>query len=150
MKMIFVKSAFLSLVLTCSFSLIGAAQTQQFKTPSAITEKPKVIRAKREIIKILLADFSKNNAAREIYLSTRNIPSEIQKEFPAIENLTTKLIAPEAQSQESVCPFEFRIFTVSGKRASVLFGNCNNGLGYTFQKSRGKWNLIPSEIINPK
>lgn len=149
MKTIFLKSAFLSIILTFSFSLIVAAQTQQFKTSSAINETPQTIKAKRKIIKLLLADFFKNNNDQEIYLSTKNIPSEIQKEFPAIENLTTKLIAPEAASKENQCPFEFRIFSVSGKKASVLFGDCNNGLGYTFEKTRGKWKLIPNETVNP-
>src|SRR5688572_28490998 len=101
MKTIFLKSAFLSIILTFSFSLIVGAQTQQFKTPSAIAETPQTIKAKREIIKLLLADFFKNNAGQEIYLSTKNIPSKIQKEFPAIENLTTKLIAPDTKLENS-------------------------------------------------
>ncbi len=149
MKTIFLKSAFLSLVLTFSFSLIVGAQTQQFKTSSAINENPQTIKAKRKIIKLLLTDLFKNNADQEIHLSTKNIPSEIQKEFPVIRNLTTKLIAPDAVVPENECPFEFRIFSVSGKKASVLFGDCNDGLGYTFEKTRGKWKLIPNESVNP-
>ena len=149
MKTFFLKFAFLSIILTFSFSLTVAAQTQQFKTPSTIAEKPQIIKAKREIIKLLLADFFKNIEDKEIYLSTKNIPSEIQRKFPAIENITAKLIAPETELQDSECLFEFRIFSVSGKKASVLFGDCNDGLGYTFEKTRGKWKLIPNEIVNP-
>ncbi len=149
MKTIFLKFTFLSIILTLSFSLTVAAQTQQFKTPSTIAEKPQIIKAKRTIIKLLLNDFFKNIENREIYLSTKNIPSEIQSEFPAIENITAKLIAPETELQDSECLFEFRSFAVSGKKASVLFGDCNDGLGYTFKKTRGKWKLVPSDIVNP-
>lgn len=149
MKFSFVKTVFFCIALTFSFSLISAAQTQQFKTSSANQETPKTIKAKREIIKLLLADFFKNRTEKDVYLSTKNIPKEIQNEFPPIENLTANLTEPDSKLQENNCLFEFRTFSVESKKAAVLFGDCNDGLGYTFKKMRGKWKIVPNQIVNP-
>ena len=149
MKLSLVKTVFFCIALTFSFSLISAAQTQQFKKSSANQETPKTIKAKREIIKLLLADFFKNDAAKEFYLSTKNIPKEIQTEFPLLEDLKATLTEPSSRLKEDNCLFEFRSFLVNEKKASVLFGDCNNGLGYNFKKKRGIWKIVPNQIVNP-
>lgn len=149
MKFSFVKTVFFYIVLTFSFSLICTAQTQQFKTTSPTQETSKTIKAKRQIIKLLLAEFFKNTEKKEFYLSTKNIPKEIQNEFPAIKDLTANLTEPDTQIQPENCLFEFRTFSVENKNASVLFGDCNSGLGYNFKKTRGKWKIVPNQIVNP-
>ena len=147
MKTNFLKSAIFCIALFFSFSIFATAQTQQFKKTNGYFRKLPNIKAKREIIKLLLLDFFKNNSDKEIYLSTKNIPLEIQTEFPKIKNLTAKLIQLNSATAENSCVYEFRSFTVFRKKASVSFGDCKNGLGYTFQKSRGKWKLVPNQFV---
>lgn len=147
MKTSFLKSAIFCIALFFSFSIFATAQTQQSKKHTVISETPKTVKAKREIIKLLLLDFFKNNSEKKIYISTQNIPTEIQTEFPQIKNLTAKLIQLNSATAENHCIFEFKTFSVTGKNASVSFGDCKNGLGYTFQKSRGKWKLVSNQFV---
>lgn len=145
--MSFLKSAFFCIALTFSFSVITAAQSQRFRVNSGISETSKTVKAKREIINLLLTDFFKNSSDKEIYISNKNIPAEIQNEFPKIRNLTTRLIESDSATAENCCIFEFRSFSLSEKQALVSFGDCRNGLGYTFQKTGGKWKSVSNQFV---
>jgi hypothetical protein len=137
MKMRFLKSAFLGIVFVLSVTLVSAAQTQQLKPSSPTIDTPQVLADKREIIKILLTDFFGENK-QTIYLSTKNVPFQIQNEFPQIKDLTARF---SNYSDEKICAFEFHSFVIRGKIAQVDFGGCNDGLNYNLTKSNGKWKI---------
>ena len=71
MKMSFLKSAIFCIAFIFSFSIFTAAQTQQLKKQTVISETPETVKAKREIIKLLLTDFLKTYSVKEIYLSRK-------------------------------------------------------------------------------
>lgn len=145
MRKSLIKLTFLCIVLTFSFSLTVASQSQQNKNISVNAETPQNIKAKREIIKLLFANIFRGEVKEEIYLSTKNIPSELQNNFPEIENITAQFI-DATLPKENICPFVFHSFAISGKKATVSFGNCNDGLGYNFKKVNGKWKFESAGI----
>ncbi|MEZ5427911.1 MAG: hypothetical protein R2747_16695 [Pyrinomonadaceae bacterium] len=112
------------------------------------TDTPEVTKAKRQIVKLLLKDIFRGKSGENIYLSTKNLPPKLMENFPKFKNLTARFVAEGGETETTGCPFEFRIFQVSGRKASVLFGDCRNGLGYNFEKVGGKWRFAPLEIEN--
>lgn len=126
-------------VLTVCFAFNTAAQNR----PDS-GNLPTVAADKRAIIKLLLSDIFRGNPNETINLSTKNIPAQIRKNLPKFKDLTVRLV----EDEEDACPFEFHLFAVSGREAFVLFGDCRSGLGYNFEKVRGRWRFAPVEIEN--
>lgn len=142
------KIGFAILVVWCVTFASGfsaAAQTQQNGRSLDTPDSPKTIAAKREIIKILFSDIFRGERKETISLLTLNIPSELQENFPKLTNLSVELVPAESDNREK-CHFVFHAFSVSQNTATVSFGNCNDGLGYNFEKIKGKWKFASSVI----
>jgi hypothetical protein len=116
-----------------------------FAVEASAQKRAPTLADKRAIIKILLEKAPNNPVGKTILISTKNLPSEIKNNFPQIKNAKTRFV-PEGASDETVCPFEFGRFSVTGKLVTVSFGNCNEALAYTFKKVRGKWKSVPFVI----
>ncbi len=100
----------------------------------------------RRIIGILLNEKFKTSSEETIYLSTANIPEEIQKDFPAVKNKTIRLIAPQSSESDEVCAYEFGEFQFIEKFVSVSFGSCREGLAYDFIKDGDRWKGVSSTV----
>jgi hypothetical protein len=132
----FRKRSLLYLVFSLIFCFAIEAKAQRFAPTLA---------DKREIIKILLEEAGKSTN-KTIYLSNKNIPTALRNNFPRIKDVQIKLVSEESESS-SMCPYEFgRFIGYDNKYIDVSFGNCNEGLGYTFKKIRGKWKAVPNSI----
>jgi uncharacterized protein with PIN domain len=101
---------------------------------------------RREIVKLLLENVSKNNKDKIIYVSTKNLPPEIQSDFSEITNVKIQLVSAEDAANQNRCHYQFGSFNVSNKKVSVSFGDCKAGLAYNFKKVRGKWKSVPYVI----
>jgi hypothetical protein len=126
------------------FSTLTIAQNKTLKQPSMKLESAKVISAKREIIEILFSNIFRSETKDSVYLSTRNIPIELQENFPKFENIIAEFVSPDSERGET-CPLVFHSFFVSKTKATVSFGNCSDGLGYNFEKINGKWEFASSK-----
>lgn len=145
MKMNFAKLLLLCLPLTICLDTPIAASGPDGAVQ--ISEQPETVRAKREIIRLLLTEAFRGEESEEICLLTKNIPSELIENFPVFENLTVRFISEAEAEALQVCPFEIERFLLSEKRATVMFGDCGQGLGYEFEKVRGKWQFAPLDIV---
>lgn len=146
MKMVFVKKHAICVALIFSFSM--QAFTQSNQTDDAINEDSyKVVSAKRAIIKLLFSNIFRGESKETISLATKNIPSKLQNEFPKFPNLTTKIVSSDL-NQDTNCAFIFHNFAINKNKATVSFGNCNDGLGYNFEKIKGKWQFASLENEN--
>lgn len=110
------------------------------------TENKLAAADQRQIIGILLNDKFKSSPAEAIYLSTANIPKEIQKNFPTVKNKPIRLIAPQTSESAEVCAYEFGEFQFIEKFVSVSFGNCREGLAYDFIKEGDRWKSVASTV----
>lgn len=112
------------------------------------TKKNPTIADKREIIKVLLKEKFDNSSETTIYISTINLPTEIQNDFPQIKNLKIQFVSPENSANSDLCAYQFGKFDVVNKYVSLSFGDCNQGLAYDFKKIRGKWKSVPFIAAN--
>lgn len=99
---------------------------------------------RREIIKLLLENVSKNNKDKTIYVSMKNLSPEVQNELSEIEGI--KLVSSDEAANQNLCHYQFGAVNVSDKKVSVSFGDCKAGLAYNFKKVRGKWKAIPFTV----
>lgn len=96
---------------------------------------------KRQIIESLLTEkFGKSNE-KTIYISTANLPEEIQKDFPPLKNKRIQLVSTE-NADSQICAYEFGEFEVTKKAVSVSFGDCDEGLVYDFKKFGKTWKSV--------
>jgi hypothetical protein len=139
MSLQFVKScAFLGSVIL--FFGVCAAQAQNTETGLAAADQ-------RQIIAGLLADKFKGSTEKTIYISTANLPDEIQKNFPPIKNKQVRLVSKKEANDSEICAYQFGEFEFIDKFVSVTFGNCREGLAYDFIKESGEWKNVSSVII---
>lgn len=101
---------------------------------------------RRLIIAVLLNERFKNSPESVLYLTTANIPEEIQKDFPTLKDKTVRLVSPETARQGDICAYEFGEFQFVDKFVSVSFGNCREGLAYDFVKEDDRWKTVSSTI----
>ena len=139
MQIKFNKIGLLYLAFNLCFCFVVEAQAQKSKAVIKSADK-------REIIKLLLEDISKNSPGKVIYVSNKNLTVDIQNDLSQIKNSKIKVVAPEKSANADVCHYQFDSFEVSGKYVSVAFGDCNSGLTYNFKKTRGKWKAVPFVI----
>ena len=128
---------FVVFILLFCFSAVSA----QEKTESKLTAADQ-----REIIRVLLNEKFKTSPEEVIYLTTANIPDEIQKNFPAVKDKTVRLISPDAARQGEICAYEFGEFQFVEKFVSVSFGSCREGLAYDFVKDGDRWKPVSSTV----
>jgi hypothetical protein len=131
-------SLLLSIVL--SFFCLTAADAQKAETEPSLADK-------RQIIEVLLKERFDKSSARTIYISTINLPAELQKDFPLVKNKKVELVSPEDSAKAGVCANEFGKFETIDKFVSVAFGDCNEGLAYDFIKFGDKWKSVGLNII---
>ncbi|MDQ6785662.1 MAG: hypothetical protein M3033_02425 [Acidobacteriota bacterium] len=98
---------------------------------------------RREIIKLILENVSKNSKDKIIYVSTKNLSPDVQNDLSEIANENVQLVSTETAANQNRCDYRFGAFNVSNKLVSVSFGNCKSGLAYTFKRVRGKWKSVP-------
>jgi len=96
----------------------------------------------RRIIAVLLSEKFERAAEDVIYISTANLPAEVRRNFPGVENKTIRLISPEQASEREICAYEFGEFQFIEKFVSVSFGNCREGLAYDFLKVGDRWKTV--------
>lgn len=125
-------------VLLFCFSAVNAQEENENKLAPA---------DRRMIISILLNERFKTAEETTIYLTTANIPDEIQKDFPTVKDKTVRLVSPETARREEICAYEFGVFQFIDKFVSVAFGNCREGLAYDFVKEDDRWKPVSSVII---
>jgi len=135
----FNKISLVYLVFTLCFCFIIEAKTPKSKSALKLADK-------REIVKLLLENISKNSPGKTIYVSSKNLPANIQNDLSQIKNAEIKLIAPEKPANANLCAYQFDGFEVLDKYVSVSLGDCNSGLVYNFKKIRGKWTAVPFAI----
>lgn len=135
----FIKPPALFVVLVLLFCF-GALNAQEK------TENNLAAADQREIIRVLLNEKFKTSPEEEIYLTTANIPDEIQKNFPAIRNKTVRLVSADAARQGDICAYEFGEFQYIDKFVSVSFGSCREGLAYDFVKDGDRWKPVSSTV----
>jgi hypothetical protein len=119
-------------------NLAASAQKRQLKLS---------IQDKREVIKLILqnkdfrTDF-KSLSEESLYLSTKNIPEQIQRNFPHIKGLNLKLVSPK-KAKNSFFHFSFENFEVENTIVKVHFSAyysiCFRDMLYTLWKKSGKW-----------
>lgn len=125
--------------LFCAVFLCFSLEAKAQKSKPSLT-----IKDKSEIIKTLLEEVFGNNPGKTIYISTKNIPAEIQTCLPRIKNVKFEFIsASRDAAAAAVCPYQIDEFTLYGKNVSIGFGDCNQGLSYDFRKIRGRWKIVP-------
>ena len=95
-----------------------------------------------EIIKVLLEENFRRPTSATVFISSRNLSEEVQKNFPRVKNLKVRFLSPEEASQSDVCFYEFGEFTMKRDFVHVSFGNCRDGLSYTFKKYGNKWKSL--------
>ena len=88
------------------------------------------------------------SSEKTIYISTSNLPIELQNDFPLIKNKKIQFVAPESFANSGLCVSEFGKFEAADKFVSVAFGDCNSGLAYVFIKFSDKWKSVGLVIIN--
>ncbi|GEM_PF-4727022 len=96
----------------------------------------------RRIIAVLLENKFKDSAEETIYISTVNIPDDIQKNFPPVKNKNFRLVSPEAAKDTEICAYGFGKFEFIDKFVSVSFGSCREGLAYDFIKDGNGWKSV--------
>ncbi len=135
----FIKSPalFVVVVLLFCFSALRAQEKTENKLATA---------DQRAIIAVLLNEKFKNSSEEIIYLTTANIPGDIQKNFPTVKNKTVRLVSPDAARQGDICAYEFGEFQFIDKFVSVSFGSCREGLAYDFVKEDDRWKPVSSTI----
>ena len=136
-------SFFFSCLIAASVGFGAVAANGQ--ADRTIIDSNQTVKAKREIISLLLKDIFRGERKGSVHLSKKNIPQAILRNFPKFEKLSVQLVA-ETSDDGPECPLEFSIFEVSGNTALVLFGDCRDGLGYNFEKVGGKWQFAPVAI----
>lgn len=113
-----------------------------FQSPVRAEETDLAAADRIAIIKILLEE-KFDRAPREIvFFSSRNLPAEVRDKFPKIRNLKAQFLAPEEAAGREICLYEFGPFTVVKNSVLVSFGNCREGLAYTFKKYGDKWKSV--------
>jgi hypothetical protein len=117
-----------------------AAQAQKTENKLAAADQ-------RRIIGILLNEKFKNAPEKIIYLTTANIPAEVQKNFQPVKNKTVRFVAPAAAAKSELCAYEFGEFQTIDKFVSVTFGSCRDGLAYDFIKDGDEWKAVSSIVI---
>lgn len=125
-------------VLLFCFSAVNAQQEESKKLASA---------DRRLIIAALLNEKFKNSPETVLYLTTANIPDEIQKDFPTVKDKTVRLVSLETARRDDICAYEFGEFQFIEKYVSVSFGNCREGLAYDFVKEDDRWKAVSSIIV---
>jgi hypothetical protein len=132
----FIKTGSAFLVFTLCFCFAVAANAQKAKTTLKLADK-------REMVKLLLENIAKTRPGETIYVSTRNLPFNIQNDLSRIRKAEIKLVAPEKAENANLCHYQFGDFQIVDKFVSVALGDCNSGFAYDFQKIRGKWTIVP-------
>ena len=132
-------SGVLFLLLIFCFCFVAQASAQT----SLDTLKPA---DRREIIKLLLENVSKNSKEKIIYVSVKNLSPEVQSDLSGIANEQVQLIPSAEQAVRNGCEYQFGAVNASNKLVSISFGNCKAGLAYNFKKVRGKWKSVPHVI----
>lgn len=110
--------------------------------PAQKTENELTLDDKRQIIESLLKEKFKRSPEKKIYISTANLPDEIQNDFPPIKNKKIQLVSAENSADSGTCVYEFGKFEVTGRFISISFGNCNEGLAYDFTKFGDTWKSV--------
>ncbi len=135
------KKLFLLLGIFVSFfCLLVEANAQKTENKPSLADK-------REIIESLLKEKFDKSAEKIIYISTINLPTEIQNDFPPVKNKKIQFISSKNSAISGLCAYEFGKFEVINKFVSVAFGDCNSGLAYDFIKFRDKWKSVGLVII---
>jgi len=104
---------------------------------------------KRQIIGVLLNEKFSGSPEKTIYVSTANLPDEIQKDFPPVKNKKIQLVSTEPTADTEVCAYEFGKFEFIDKFVSVTFGDCREGLAYDFKKFGDRWKSVGLTITKP-
>lgn len=97
---------------------------------------------KRQIIEALLKEKFTGSSEKTIYISTANLPDEIQNDLPAVKNNKIQFVSAETAANQGVCAYEFGKFEATGKFISVSFGDCSEGLEYSFKKFGNVWKSV--------
>lgn len=139
MKLKLKKSGVLYLLFILCFCFV----VQTFAQTSLDTLKPA---DRREIIKLLLENVSKNSKDKIIYVSVKNLSPEVRSDLSGIAKEQVRLVSSEDKADQVRCDYHFGAINVSNKMVSVSFGNCKAGLAYNFKKVRGKWKSVPHVI----
>lgn len=153
-KSVYKISMFIRVVKTAIFSAIiftvfsTAAVSQNVSLQSKKRSEDIELKAKRQIFSILLNNAATVLEGKTVYISTKNIPDEIQSEFSRSEKFPIALVAPEHSNSPDICAFEIGSVSIRKDKASVLFGDCKSGLLYSFRRTRGVWKIVPDQIIN--
>jgi hypothetical protein len=113
------------------------------------TETGLTLADQRRIIGLVLEGKFKKSPRKTIYVSTINLPEEIQKDFPAIKNIQIQLVSEKDAVGFEPCPYEFGKFEFIDKYVSVTFGNCIEGLAYDFIKNGDEWEPAGLVITKP-
>jgi hypothetical protein len=115
------------------------------------------IKDKREIIKLILQKQSFDDALYYVsdgtlFLSTENIPIEIQKNFPNIRGVKFQFVTPEYIDNATVKInyFAFTEFKIKKKSVEVSFVEYDlpdiTGRGFSCRKINGKWKIKVNKI----
>jgi hypothetical protein len=139
-KLKFKKLSLLLSIFVSFFCLLIEANAQKVENEPLIADK-------REIIESLLKEKFDKSPEKTIYISTINLSTEIQNDFPTVKNKKIQFISPENSANSGLCAYEFGKFEVIDKFVSVAFGDCNSGLAYDFIKFRDKWKSVGLIII---
>jgi len=138
-KLNFMKLSFLLNIFVLFFCLTTATAQKAVKELTLADQ--------RQIIEVLLKERLEKSPEKTIYLSTANLPEEIQKDFPLLKDKRIEFIAAEnSVKAEALCAYEFGKFERSGKFVSVSFGDCNEGLAYDFKRFGDRWKSVGLSI----
>jgi hypothetical protein len=122
------------------FFCFCAASAQQTENKLAAADQ-------RRIIGILLNEKFERSSEKTIYISTANIPKEIQKNFQPLKNKTIQFVSPQTAEKSGLCAYEFGEFQTIDKFVSVTFGSCADGLAFDFIKDGDDWKAVSSIVI---
>lgn len=125
----------LTLALVCVWPASGRAVERDDQDGLPIADR-------LEIIKVLLEENFRRPTNATVFISSRNLPAEVQKNFPRVKNLKVQFLSPEEISETDVCFYEFGEFTMKKDFVNVSFGDCRDGLSYTFKKYGNKWKSL--------
>lgn len=124
------------------FTLAGNVEIFPQKRQSKLS-----LRDKREIIRLILQnkdfrrDFSRLSE-KSLLLSTKNIPPQLQRNFPRVKGLSLKLVSPKEARNSSV-HLSFENFDIRKYAVKVHFSgyypHCFRDMLYTFRKRNGRW-----------
>ena len=129
-------------VLFFCFTAVSAQEEEETRDELPVSDQ-------RQIIETLLREKFNGTGEKTIYISTANLPDELQKTFPPIKNKRIQLVSAETVAGSEVCAYEFGKFEFIDKFVSVSFGDCNEGLAYDFKKYGDKWKSVGLTITKP-